>query len=178
MGIVDRLRQEFDLEVSWLGFEIHPETPPGGMPLLTLFPRADPDAMARRLNTMGTPFGLTFRKIVTISNSRLSLEAGEFAREQGKFDEFHHTVFEAYFTRGRDIGDPGVLMEIAGSVGLDANSLEEALRNGAYRGALETVKDEAARLGVTAAPTFLIGDRDRIVGAQPIEVFRQRLKDR
>ncbi len=178
MGIVDRLKQEFDLEVSWLGFEIHPETPPEGMPLLTLFPRADPEAMAKRLNAMGSPFGMAFRKIVSISNSRLSLEAGEFARERGKFNEFHHAVFEEYFSHGRDIGDLGVLLDIGRSAGLDVNRLEQGLLNRTYRGALETVKNEAARLGVTAAPTFLFGDKDRIVGAQPLEVFRQRLKDR
>jgi len=36
---------------------------------------------------------------VNISNSRLSLEAGEFAKEQGRFDKFHHAVFETYFSQ-------------------------------------------------------------------------------
>jgi predicted DsbA family dithiol-disulfide isomerase len=47
---------------------------------------------------MGAPFGLNFQKIVNISNSRLPLEAGEFAKEQGRFDQFHHAVFQAYFS--------------------------------------------------------------------------------
>ena len=176
MGIVDKLQQEFDLGVEWLGFEIHPETPQEGMPLLTLFPRADPEAMARRLNGMGSPFGIAFRKIVTISNSRLAIEAGEFAKEQGRFDRFHHAVFEAYFSQGKDIGSIDVLTQIAASAGLDTRDLGDALRNGAYRRALETVKEDASRLGITAAPTFRLGDRERIVGAQQIAVFRERLK--
>jgi predicted DsbA family dithiol-disulfide isomerase len=176
MGLVDTLKQEFDLHAEWLGFEIHPETPPEGMPLVKMFPRADVESMTRRLNSMGAPFGLTFRKIVNISNSRLSLEAGEFAKEHGRFDQFHHAVFEAYFSQGKDIGSIEVLKKIGQGVGLDADALGKALQSGSYRRILGEAKDESARLGITAAPTFLFNVNDRIVGAQSIEVFRERLK--
>jgi predicted DsbA family dithiol-disulfide isomerase len=176
MGLVDKLKQEFDLKVEWLGFEIHPETPPEGMPLIKMFPRADVDSMTRRLNSMGAPFGLTFQKIVNISNSRLSLEAGEFAKEQGRLDQFHHAVFQAYFSKGMDIGNIEILTQIGKDAGLDAEALAKALQTGTYRQKLATVKQEASRLGVTAAPTFIINEADRIVGAQPVEVFRERLR--
>jgi predicted DsbA family dithiol-disulfide isomerase len=176
MGIADQLKQEFDLTVEWLPFEIHPETPPEGMPLVKMFPRADVEAMTRRLNSIGAPFGITFQKIIHISNSRLSLEAGEFSKEQGRFNEFHHAVFQEYFSRGKDIGDVGVLAQIGRQSGLDAAALRNDLGTGKYRKQLEQVRTEAAGLGVTAAPTFIINDNDRIVGAQPIETFRDRLR--
>jgi len=176
MGLVEKLKQEFDLSVEWIPFEIHPETPQEGMPLLKMFPRADVAAMTRRLNSMGAPFGLTFGKIVDISNSRLSLEAGEFAKTQGKFEQYHHTIFQAYFTQGKDIGNIEILKEIVEESGIDADALEKALQTGTYRRALEASKTEAARLGITAAPTFIFNGKDRIVGAQSIEVFRDRLK--
>lgn len=176
MGIVDKLNKEFDLQVEWLGFEIHPETPPEGTPLTSMFPGADAEAINRRLNSMGEPYGITFRKIEHIANSRLALEAGEFAKQQGRFDRFHHAVFQAYFGQGGDIGSIEVLTEIAGNAGLDAAALRTALRTGMYRQKIEAVKEDASRIGVTAAPTFIINDRDRIVGAQTIEVFREKLK--
>jgi len=176
MGLVDKLKKEFDLAIEWLGFEIHPETPQEGMPLIKMFPRADVDSMTRRLNSMGDPFGLTFRKIVNISNSRLSLEAGEFSKDHGRFNEYHHAVFQAYFSEGKDIGDIGVLAQVGQDSGLDAATLRSALKTGEYRKQLEQVKSDAASLGVTAAPTFIINNADRIVGAQPIEVFRERLR--
>ena len=176
MGLVDKLNKEFDLAIEWLGFEIHPETPPEGMPLIKMFPRADVDGMTRRLNSMGAPFGLTFQKIVNISNSRLSLEGGEFAKKQGRFDEFHHAVFETYFSQGKDIGDMAVLEQIGKGSGLDTAALRSALKTGKYREQLDMLKEEAAGLSVTAAPTFIINNTDRIVGAQPIEVFRERLR--
>ena len=176
MGLVDRLSKEFDLQVEWLGFEIHPETPPEGTPLTAMFPGVDAEAMAGRLNSMGEPYDIIFRKIERIANSRPALEAGEFAKQQSRFDQFHHAVFQAYFDQGRDIGSIEVLTEIAGNAGLDAAALQRALRTGTYRQKIKAVKDEAARINVTAAPTFIINDRDRIVGAQPIEVFRDKLR--
>ncbi|MHB8844333.1 MAG: DsbA family oxidoreductase [Nitrospirota bacterium] len=175
MGLVDTLSREFDIQVEWLGFEIHPETPPEGTPLTAMFPGADAEAMTLRLNRMGAPYGIAFRKIEHISSSRLALEAGEFAKQQGRFGQFHHAVFDAYFGQGKDIGNIEVLAEIGRKTGLDAAALGAALRAGAYRRALERVKEEAARLTVTAAPTFIFNDQDRIVGAQPIEVFREKL---
>ena len=176
MGLVDKLNQELAIKVEWLGFEIHPETPPEGMPLIKMFPRADVDAMTARLNSMGAPFGLTFLKIVTISNSRLSLEAGEFAKEQGRFEQFHHSVFQAYFSQGKDIGNIEVLKKIGKDAGLDADALGKSLKTGKYRRVLEEAKGEAARLGITAAPTFIFNEKDRIVGAQSLDVFRERLR--
>jgi len=176
MGLVDTLKQEFDLHAEWLGFEIHPDTPPGGTPLATMFPRADVDSMTRRLNSMGAPFGLIFQKIVNISNSRLCLEAGEFAKEQGRFGQFHHAVFQSYFSQGKDIGNVDVLKQIGTKAGLDADALGKALQTDTYRRVREAAKEEAARLGITAAPTFIFNEKDRIVGAQPIEVFRERFK--
>ncbi len=176
MGLVDKLKQEFDLHVEWMGFEIHPETPPEGIPLVKMFPRADVAAMTGSLNSMGAPFGLTFRKIVNIANSRMSLEAGEFAKAQGRFEQFHHAVFQAYFSHGKDIGHIEVLKQIGKEAGLDADALGTALRTGTYRRVLEEAKEDAARIGITAAPTFILNGKDRIVGAQSLEVFRERLR--
>jgi predicted DsbA family dithiol-disulfide isomerase len=175
MGIVDKLKQEFDLRVEWLGFEIHPETPPEGTPLSTMFPRIDAKSMAQSLNNAGAPFGITFAKIVHISNSRLSLEAAEFAKEHNRFDQFHTALFQAYFSHGKDIGSVEMLASIAGDAGLDAEEMVKALQTGKYRLLIENARQEAARLGVNAAPTFIIEDKDRIVGAQSLEVFRKKL---
>lgn len=176
MGLVDKLKQEFDLYIEWLGFEIHPETPQEGQLLTTLFPRADIDSMTQNLQSMGAPFGLSFEKIVTISNSRLSLEALEFAKEHDRHDLLLRTLFEMYFSQRRDIGSLEVLTLAGKEAGLDPGALREALLGGTYRPVIEKVRQEAARLGVTAAPTFIMNERDRIVGAQSLAVFRERLR--
>ncbi len=176
MGLVDKLKQEFDLSVEWLGFEIHPDTPQEGMPLSTMFPQLDAQNMFRHLRDMAAPYGITFADISRISNSRMSLEASEFAKEQGLFDQFHRALFQAYFSQGMDIGNLEVLTQIGHESGLDRDSLAQSLQTGKYLPRIENMRKKADSLGVTAAPTFIIEDRDRIVGAQSIDIFRKKLR--
>ena len=68
------------------------------------------------------------------------------------------------------------MKQIGKEAGLDADALGKALKTGKYRRVREEAKEEAARLGISAAPTFIFNEKDRIVGAQSIEVFRERLK--
>jgi len=178
MGIVDKLKQEFDLSAEWLGFEIHPDTPQEGVLLSTMFPQLDTRNMFRHLREMAAPYGIVFADIVLISNSRMSLEASEFAKEHGRFDQFHRALFQAYFSVGMDIGRVEVLKQIGHEAGLDHEALGQALLTGKHRPMIENMRKEAARLGVTAAPTFIIDGKDRIVGAQPIDVFRKKLRAR
>ncbi|HYA89072.1 MAG TPA: DsbA family protein [Nitrospirota bacterium] len=177
-GIVDKLKQEFDLAVEWRGLEIHPETPPEGTPMAKRFRPADTKRMMEHLRTMGAAFGITFAERQLLSNSRLALQAVEFARDNAKFQEYHQALFTAYFSEGLNIGDLNVLGQIARDTGLDADAMIRDVENGKYLSKLAAVRDDAARLGVTGVPTFFIGMKKSIVGAQPLEVFRKALSSR
>lgn len=164
--------------MEWLGIEIHPDTPPGGRSVTDLFKQGDVDRMMKHLRAMGVPLGIIFSDITRISNSRLALQAGEFAEEHGRFDELHEALFQAYFSQGLDIGDQEVIMELGRVVGLDVELLGKALQEGSYLPKLKQAQEEASRLGVTGVPTFFLGDGKSLVGAQPLEVFRKTLRAR
>ena len=146
------------------------------MPISSLLPRASLDEMFGKLRMMGSPFGITFAEIDVLPNSGMVLEASEFARDHNKFDEFHNEVFRYYFTRGQDIGQIDVILRIAEQVELDPNNLNDALIKRQYASALDQARLEAAKYGITAAPTFIIEEEYRIVGAQPLDVFRDTLR--
>ena len=97
-GIVDELKKEFYIKDDWLAFEIHPETPEKGVLLTEHLPHIDWDEMYINLRRSGARFGITFSDVTVLSNSRMSLEAGEFARDHGMFDKFHEQIFYQYFT--------------------------------------------------------------------------------
>jgi predicted DsbA family dithiol-disulfide isomerase len=134
--------------------------------------------MTQHLRIAGAPFGIVFADRPFISNSRSALMAAEFAREQGRFKEFHSAIFSAYFSLGLDIGDLDVLAQIAASAGLPPDAMKEAVQAGKYAARLEEVRQEAGLLGITGVPAFSIGDRQPIVGAQPLDVFRKALRSR
>jgi predicted DsbA family dithiol-disulfide isomerase len=159
-----------------VSYEIHPETPAAGISLERLFGpgfRAGHRAVAARCEELG----LAFQPSGVLSNSRLAVEAAEFARDAGRHSEFHRAVLSAYFAQGLDIGDAGVLREIAGKLGLDQDALGEALATGSYAGKRVAAEAEARQLGVTAVPTFIFERSTRVVGAQQIEYFRQLLRE-
>ena len=173
MGIIDKLKQEFDLSVEWLGFEVHPDTPQEGMLLSSMFPQLDAQTMFRHLRDSAAPYGIIFAGISRIANSRVSLEASEFAQAHGRFDQFHSTLFRTYFSEGMDIGNLEVLAQTGHDSGLDRAALVKALQSGKFLPMIENMRQEAARHAATAVPTFIIEDKDRIVGARPIDVIRK-----
>jgi predicted DsbA family dithiol-disulfide isomerase len=161
-----------------MGLEIHPETPQEGTLMVKRFRPEDIKRMMEHLRTMGAAFGITFADRSLLSNSRLALQAVEFARENAKFQEYHQALFTAYFSEGHDIGDLNVLRQIARDTGLDADTLVQSIESGKYLSKLVEVQNLAARRGVTGVPTFFIGMKKSIVGAQPLEVFRKVLSNR
>lgn len=175
-GLVDELKKEFDIQEEWLPFEIHPETPPEGILLTKRLPNIDWDELYGNLRQSGARYGITFGHVTLLSNSRKALEAGEYARDQGKYERFHNELFYAYFTQALDIGRSDIIMGIAEKAGLDTGELQKAFQAKRYLPRLEKVNHEAQQYGITGAPTFIINNAYTIVGAQPLEVFRDTLK--
>ena len=167
---------EFAIEDRWLGFELRPDTPSEGLPLTKLFPGVDLKDRYAKLNQAAARFGLFFRERTRLSNSRLALEASEFARDQGSHHSFHTRVFRAYFTELRDIGNLELLLRLADEDGLDRDELLTALQERRYTARLDQAKLEAQRHGVNAAQTFIVNRRNKIVGAQSVEFFREQLR--
>ena len=174
-GIVDRLKKEYAIDDHWVSFELHPETPPTGMLLSERFKGYDLSSFYDQLRARGLEVGVDFGTHTLLSNSRLALMASEFARDQGRYDSFHENMFHAYFTEGLDIGKPDVIADIAIKSGLDEKETLSAVRDGRYASRLNKARKEASLIGLTGVPLFVIDNKHKIVGAQPIETFRNLL---
>lgn len=128
------------------------------------------------MNRAGAPYGVQFNPIVVVANSRLALEASELARDEGKFEEAHTRLFRAYFQEGKNIGEKSELLRLFSEIGLNEQQLSDALDNHVYSARLDKSLVEARKYGITAVPTFIVNGKDKIVGAQPYEVFQRCLK--
>lgn len=169
----ERLAREFDVALEWRPFELHPETPPGGVSLDMA--RSTPHALAswHRLVTMANDLGVPLRRPPVIANSHLALEAAEFVRERApdRFDAFHRGLFVAYFERGEDIGDIETLIAVGREAGAPVEALRKALEDRRYERAVDDATDGARAQGVTGTPTFVFDGRLPIVGAQGYDAF-------
>jgi predicted DsbA family dithiol-disulfide isomerase len=129
------------------------------------------------LRRRGKAFGIVFGELSVLSNSRLSLEAGEYARDMGKHEQFHKKIFHAYFTETMDIGNAEKLCGVAAACGLDPIDMMRSLKDGSYKLRLDAARKEGLKIQLTGVPTFIINDRHKIVGAQPETVFTDILDE-
>ncbi|MBU3145902.1 DsbA family protein [Clostridium sp. CF012] len=170
--MVEKLEKEYDLDVQWLGLEIHPETPATGVNLSEKFSRSNLDNMLNGLNHSGSLYGINFGKLERMPNSHNALEAAEFAKAHGKSKEYHSSLMDEYFRDLKDIGNLEVLGDLGKNLGLNKEELINAVKNRAYETTLNNSNKDAHSMGINSTPTFVINDKYSIVGAQPIEAFR------
>ena len=129
--------------------------------------------MFDHLRQRGKEFGIIFGYRTLLSNSRLGLEAGEYARDMGKHKKFHEHMFRAYFTEELDIGSLDVISSIAARCGLDVADMMNALKDGRYSSRLAEARKEGEKINLTGVPTFIINNKYKIVGAQPVDAFKE-----
>ena len=132
----------------------------------------DPEAAYQRMKTLMDAEGLPYGRRTHTYNSRLAQELGKWADTQPGGEAIHDALYRAYFVDARNIGDPGVLVEIAGSVGLPADEARAVLDERRFKDAVDADWAKSHQYGVTGVPTF-VADRYGVVGAQPYNVLEQ-----
>ncbi len=171
---IERLRHEHGVEIRWVHFPLHPETPAEGRSLKDLFAGRNYDIEARqremreRMAAEGLPYG---NRTMTY-NSRLAQELGKWADTQPAGGKIHDALFKAYFVDGRNIGDKEELIRIAESAGLDAEKAREVLEKRIFKDAVDEDWGKSRAYGITGVPTFVAGGYG-VVGAQPYEALAQ-----
>ncbi len=158
------------MDVKWLAFPLHPETPLEGQTLEQLFAGTGKDipALLAKLKKAAEAEGLAFGDRTHTYNSRRAQELGKWAEEQGQGEAFHRAMFRAYFAHGRNIADYAVLRAEAAALGLDPDEAQRVLAEGAYAAAVDADWDYSRRMDVRAVPTFVMNGRG-LVGAVPYQ---------
>jgi len=86
-------------------------------------------------------------------------------------------VMRAYWREGRDIGNAGVLADIAAAAGMDRAVTARLLANDADADDIRARDADARAKGVSAVPTFLIAQQYVVSGAQPPEVWGRVIEE-
>ena len=173
----DRLKKNYEIEVRWVPFPLHPETPEEGLTLEELFAGRSVDipGITQRLKQTADELRLPLGERKKTYNSRRAQELAKWAESKGRGDEFHEAVFRAYYVEGKNIGKVDELVDLAGSIGLPAEEARSVLESRTFGEAVDFDWRRSYALRITAVPTFVIG-KQKIVGAQPYEVLEKFLK--
>ncbi len=111
-------------------------------------------------------------------DSVTAAHATHCAGEQGKFWQYHNTLYDNW--RGENNGWAGKenIAKFAEQVGLDMNTFNECNNDGRYAQKISLSNSDAQKLGITGTPAFYVISANNqevqtISGAQPYEVFER-----
>ncbi len=173
---IEKLKEQFDLDVEWQPFELHPEIPKRGLQIERMpFIRDYLEMALMNVKRLAEEDGLELKFSDKWPNSRLALYISEYARKKGKFDEFHILVLDAFWKEGKDIGDLSLLLDLAVSIGLNKEEILDYIKTDEPANKLKEALEKLGGFGISGVPTFFIGDRI-VVGAQTYEVFEKVIK--
>jgi 2-hydroxychromene-2-carboxylate isomerase len=99
--------------------------------------------------------------IATVAAARALLWLQQNAPMQAP--PFVHAVFRAYFVDDRDISEAGVVLDIARSIGIDADALAAGMQQPAIKDLLKQRVDDAIAFGMFGAPLIVV-DGERFWG--------------
>jgi predicted DsbA family dithiol-disulfide isomerase len=166
------LDSEFDVQISWLPFQLNPDMPKEGMPRAE-YRKAKFGSLERsqaldaRVIAEGKSEGIdfAFERIRRTPNTLAAHRLIALAENQSAVVD---ALFKAYFEEAKDIGDPEVLADIAAKCGVkgwpeharDVSELEEGVRE----------------LGISAVPTFIFDRKLGVSGAYPPESLAEAMR--
>lgn len=175
---------DVELAVRWHPFQLNPRMADEGEDIAAHLARkygstpASSREVRQRLSAFGAEVGFTFnhRDDMRIYPTRRAHQLLHWAGPSGKTHALKQALFAAYFTEGRNVNDPEVLVGCAEAVGLDPHEARAALEDARFAEAVNEAAAFWTSRGVSGVPAMLFDRRHLMVGARGIDGYHQVLK--
>lgn len=178
--------QKDEVEVEWKAFQLDPnfvQNPNEKLDLSESLAKKynrsveDMKQMQNQITQTAKTVGLDydFDKAITFNTFNAHRIINK-AKEKGLDDKAEEIFFKAYFTEGKDMGNPEVLKTLSLEIGLNEDEIKDALENDKYGYEVNQDIQEAQQLGVSGVPFFVMDRKYGVNGAQPVEAFTQTLE--
>ena len=170
--------------IAWLPFELNPDMPEDGMPRADYRARKFGQTRARDLDAEMTQRGLdegiafAFDRIDRTPSTRRAHRLLAWAARRGSNHALKGALLKAYFEDAQDIGRADILTDIASRHGIAPEDAAAALADPDIDREVDGLEREAARMGVSGVPFFIVDRSWVISGAQPTEAWIQALRER
>ncbi len=111
------------------------------------------------------------------NDSKIAGEATYCAEDQNKYWEYHNTLYENWAGERTGWIKLDVLYKFAKDIELDFDEFSDCLNQHKYLNRVLDNERYGIEIDIDATPTFLVFDDKkviRIIGAQPIDIFRHK----
>jgi predicted DsbA family dithiol-disulfide isomerase len=180
---LERFPNRDQVEVAFRSFELNPNAPrhdetdlDAGLARKYGVTLEQARAMTERVVATAAGEGLEYRlDIAKRANTFDAHRLLQLAAAEGRQVAMKERLMAAYFTEGRSISDLDSLVRLAEEVGLDPARARAVLESDEFGDEVRSDEREAAELGITGVPFFVINRRYAVSGAQPSELMLSAL---
>ena len=175
---IEKLRQNYDVDIKLVHFPLHPDTPPEGREMAGFYAERglDPDKMYQDMKERMDAEGLPYGKRTHSYNSRLAQELGKWSETVEGGERLEKEFYKAYFVGSKNIGQIDVLLECVDVAGLSVEDAESVIENRTFEQAVDEDWAKSQQYGVSGVPTYVAGGYG-VVGAQPYEVLEKLMQE-
>lgn len=169
---IDALARERKVRVEWRPFLLGPIFKSAGWESSPFLEQADKLAyMWRDVARVAQARGQVFRKpSVFPANGVYAARIGLVADDEGWIASWTRRVFDAVFVDGLDISQPQVLAQLCRDVDQDQELVAIAANIQSVKDRLRAQTEEAVRLKLFGAPTFIADDGEMFWGDDRLEM--------
>ncbi|MEL0241965.1 MAG: DsbA family oxidoreductase [Pelagibacteraceae bacterium] len=100
----------------------------------------------------------------------------DFARKQNVENKVITDLFDAYFSKSKDIGDEQVLISIAKKNNLDLDNVRAYLNEEENIIKINKMDHDAKKMGITGVPFYIFNNQSSVSGAQSVEYLVDAIK--
>ena len=170
------MRPDIQAQVVWRPYQLNPQLPEEGVDREAYYNARFPDrerraAVTQVLNDSAAEDGIHWNlgSAPVMPNTNAAHRLIRWAQTAGCQDAVLEGVLAAYFTDGKDIGDPVVLADIAGAAGMDRLIVLKLLSEGADKDTITREHQMAHEAGVSGVPFMIFDGKIAVSGAEPPE---------
>ncbi|MCR3956585.1 MAG: DsbA family protein [Gudongella sp.] len=175
-SIADRLiKENSEVEFLWYPYELDSQVAEEGASLEDGIPKEQIDMAYRRIERLGSEYGLIYSNKTTKFNTGLLHRAALYAQEVGSFYPFAKEAFKAIFEEGKNVALKEVVNQIGIDAGLNIHEMIEAIEAGEFEDMMENSRELAAAHEIESVPTFIREDGVKVTLLKGYEKFNKNL---
>jgi predicted DsbA family dithiol-disulfide isomerase len=180
---LDRFEHADRVDLVWRSFELEPDAPREAESrralLVSRYGMTAEQAAERdaQMTALAAEEGLEYRPdLAQLGNTFDAHRVLHAARAAGLQGQANERLLRGYFSEGRKLTDADTLVELAADAGLDPETTRTALADGSFAEDVREDEREAAAIGITGVPFFVLNRRYAVSGAQPSDLLLQALE--
>lgn len=184
---IDELGISDKVEIDYRAFELDPTAP---KEVTTTTPErfakkyrltiVQAKQQIEEISELGREVGIDFRYSTTqYSNTRDAhrlMKLAEAKYDRNMVEKLNEALFSAYFTKNLVLADHKVLLDVATSVGMKPEEVEEVLSSDMYNDEVRFDEREAAMRGVRGVPYIVFNGGFAVPGALSTDGFKSALQ--